>query len=73
MKLTYFVKLTVKEIHYNYLSVKKTSVFTSVKIFMEKHHRILNIQVAENQLWKGFPELTYGAVCGYFSPLGVVP
>lgn len=39
---------------------------------MENHHKILNIQVAENQLRKGFLELTYGAVCGYFSPLGVV-
>lgn len=39
---------------------------------MEKQHRILNIQVAENRLPKGFLELTYGAVCGYFSPLGVV-
>lgn len=59
----YFVILTVTEIHYNYLTVK---------IFMEKQHRVLNIQVAENRLSKGFLELTYGAVCGYFSPLGVV-
>lgn len=39
---------------------------------MEKQHRIVTIQVAENQLRKKFLELTYGAVCSYFSPLGVV-
>lgn len=43
-----------------------------VKMFTEKYCKISQIQVAEYQLQKGFLELTYGAVCGYFSPLGVV-
>lgn len=41
-------------------------------MFTEKYDKIFKIHVAEYQLQKGFLELTYGAVCGYFSPLGVV-